>query len=230
MDPESEIPKTETQPREFNDTGEEFEPLPKNRETVFAKWVLLAAAIVFGGLYFYESYEPVIRHPPGILVFDGPQQQEMTGRSWTIPGGYRVETLASFSMRGLVLHTMRYTDDRATDFAPMDFVLGWGPMSDQSVLDKLSFEQRMRAYAWSQLDAKNPVPNGEITARSANMHMIPGDDGIKAQLLSVKPGQIISLEGELVEVSGPNSFYWKSAVGRDGGSQLVWVRQLKVEQ
>jgi hypothetical protein len=234
MNSESESAKPEREIGESPGTAEELAPVPKNRETVFAQRALLAGAILLAAAWLYDYYEPAIRHPPGILIFEEPRQSELTGRSWTLPGGYRVETLATFSMRGLVLHTMRYTDDRAADLMPVDFVLGWGPMSDQRVLDRLTFDQSYRMYSWTQHDDSHIVPDREIIERSANMHMIPADDGVKAQLLAVKQGQIVSFEGELVQVTGPNRFFWRSSLSRTdsgpGGCELVRVRRLTVQE
>ena len=87
----------------------------------------------------------------------------MTGRSWTIRAVTGSKPLLRFRCAVWCCIQCAIPMTSATDFAPMDFVLGWGPMSDQARSINSSFEQRMRAYAWSQLDAKNPVPNGEIT-------------------------------------------------------------------
>jgi hypothetical protein len=77
-----------------------------------------------------------------------------------------------------------------------------------------------------------PIPRQDIERSSANMHMIPADEGIARQLKALKPGQTVRIEGWLVEARAADGWRWRSSLTRDdtgGGScELVFVRDVQV--
>ena len=63
------------------------------------------------------------------------------------------------------------------------------------------------------------------------MHLIPADDFIRAQLLAVKQGSIVTLEGQLVEVRDTQEqWHWRSSLTRNdtgaGACEIIWVKQV----
>jgi hypothetical protein len=65
------------------------------------------------------------------------------------------------------------------------------------------------------------------------MHLIPASDDISKRLEAVSPGQVVTMDGYLVQVHGPNGFAWKSSLSRtdtgEGACELMWVEQLSVK-
>lgn len=169
-----------------------------------------------------------VPQPPGLLAPADPTQLAPDrAATWT----YKQHTftpLAQFELRARVLSTERYRFDRASELSPVDFALGWGPMSDSRVLKSFSIQQRNRWYFWSSPDL--PLPEGEVIAHSANMHMIPADDAIARRLLAVQPGQIVALRGKLVRADGKDGWHWVSSLTRtdtgDGSCEVVWVESV----
>ncbi|MFB3779653.1 MAG: hypothetical protein ACE141_18690 [Bryobacteraceae bacterium] len=196
----------------------------------FGKWL---AALVTLGASLYWFVDPGIRHPPGVLAPDDPRQTLTTGFTLADHPAYRITALAHFSVRGLVLHTERYWWDRGSEVSPVDFALGWGRMSDQSVIDRLSITQGRRWYQWRPKDRQPPLPVEEIISHSANMHLIPADPTVRRQMLSVGRGRVVSLSGYLVLVEGKDGSRWRSSLSRtdtgSGACELVWVKRLSVE-
>jgi hypothetical protein len=154
------------------------------------------------GLWNYWQGRPVV-HPPGILVLAAPVQQAL---ATTVPDlakpGYQITPLESFSLEARVLGRERYRFDRAADLSPLDLALGWGAMSDQAVLERIDISQSGRFYYWHV--SQFPIPRREIETHSANMHMIPATGEVERQLLDVRPGQLVTLHGYLVEVHAPD--------------------------
>jgi hypothetical protein len=191
--------------------------------------ILFAALIAFGA-YQHLSHRPVAQ-PEGVLVGDAPLQREIAPgtRSFT-HGDYAINALAEFRLKARVLRTERYRLGREADLSPVDFALGWGPMSDSSVLQNIDITQSNRFYFWraSQL----PIPRQDIVSHSANMHMIPADDSIRRQLLEVREGQVIALDGYLVRVNADDGWHWSSSLSRtdsgNGACELVWVERVRV--
>src|SRR5581483_5433159 len=131
------------------------------------------------------------KYPPGVLVADQPDQTATSnGKSWQVKG-YTLKSLADYRIRARVLMTERYFMDREADLSPLDVTVGWMRMSDQDVLDRLSIYRQRRAYCYRPKASTWPIPAAEITAHSANMHLIPADDEILHRLRSVNEGDII---------------------------------------
>lgn len=61
-------------------------------------------------------------------------------------GKYELEALANFDIEARVLSKENYYADRESELVPVDLALGWGAMSDSSVLEKLSISQSGRFY------------------------------------------------------------------------------------
>ena len=172
---------------------------------------------------------PIV-HPPGVLVSTDPVQTDLGPSPPRLSkAGYQILPLQSFSLVARVLSKERYRFDEAADIAPVDLALGWGRMSDQAILDAFDISQSRRFYFW-HVD-RFPIPRREIETHSANMHMIPANDEVKRNLLSIRAGQIVSLSGYLVEVHGPNGWRWRSSLTREdtdaGACEVVWVETVQ---
>jgi hypothetical protein len=188
---------------------------------------LLAFGIV---VYSIDTIEP--RYPPGILIPEEPNQQLTNGtRGWKM-GKYRVTALAVYEIRARVLHTESYWLDHGADLSPVDLAVGWGRMSDQSIIDQLEFWQGQRWYRYWPQKFKFPLSADEMNAHSANMHMIPANDDVKRALKSVRAGNLIEMDGDLVQVDGPDGFTWRSSLSRTdtgaGACELFRVEKLTI--
>ena len=187
---------------------------------------LLVIGVLLLGVYLWTGRE--ISRPAGVLVQEDPVQRQVDSRLTLDKNGYQINLLASFDIRARVIAAERYRFDRGAQVSPVDLALGWGAMSDSSVLQQISVAQGGRTYSWW---VKNyPVPRTIIETHSANMHMIPADDGIERQLKSLRPGNLVHLKGYLVEVSNKEGFRWKSSLTRSdtgaGACELLWVESL----
>ena len=208
-------------------------------------WRWLLVILILYGAWNHWHNRPQ-SYPPGALVNSQPRQSDVApsishappeqtdgAAVGSIPArnGYRVTALQSFSLEARVLGAEHYRFDREADIAPVDLPLGWGPMSDQSVLDRIEISQAGRFYRW-HVD-EFPIPRHDIEANSANMHMIPANDTIASQLNSVRAGQVVKFSGYLVEVTATDGWRWRSSLTREdtgaGACELVWVEKFEVE-
>lgn len=177
-----------------------------------------------------NSCEREIKNPHGILVNSQPMQKRInTGMSWQ-KDEYTFTALAEFQINAVILDKENYSHDRESDISPVDLALGWGRMSDQSVIDKLKFSQRNRWYYWKT--DNYPIPKLEIDRSSANMHMIPKDETIEELLDGVVKGNLIAIKGYLVKVTASDGWRWISSLSREdtggGACEIVWVEQLQI--
>ncbi len=191
------------------------------------KIILFIALISYGG-YQHFSQRP-ISHGVGIVAGQQPTQHASKQQGFT-HNGYHITPLEDFSIEARVLAAKDYTFGREADLAPVDLALGWGTMSDEAVLSKISISQSNRFYHW-RVDAF-PIPRKEIELQSANMHMIPADSQVEKTLKSVRPGQVVKITGYLIEAKADDGWRWKSSLTREdtgaGACEVIFVKSLSV--
>ena len=192
-------------------------------------WLIVVAVLLALAYYEFE-YEPAITHAPGILAPNAPQQISLTEpRIWQ-KDEYRITALAQFNLEARVLSKERYWFGREADLSPADLALGWGPLSDQNVLDRLHISQNGRRYSW--WGRPLPLPPETIYAHSANMHILPANEEVETRLDQICNGDIVTLRGYLVAIQAGNGWHWRSSLSRtdrgDGACEVVWVESLSI--
>ncbi|WP_196159073.1 hypothetical protein [Reinekea sp. G2M2-21] len=190
------------------------------------KKLLLIAALAVIAYQFMPSQTVTLG--PGVVASQLPMQQPLANAKPFNLGDYRITPLSDFDIEAKLLAKKRYRTGREADLSPYDLALGWGRMSDETVLANIDISQSGRWYRWSTKDF--PIPRREIEQSSANMHMIPGDEYVRAQLDDLVPGQHIRLSGFLVRVDASDGWHWQSSLTRDdvgdGACELVYVRSV----
>ena len=125
------------------------------------------------------------------------QSPPITHRSWfttwsaTPRAGYRIDAR--------VLRTRRYYLDLYAHFSPVDFALAWGPMGNPEVDAWVTWDQHDRWYYY-RVPEEAPFDLREIRDHSANVHIIPANPALESALRNVEAGDVIRLEGYLVDV------------------------------
>jgi len=195
------------------------------------KWVgmrsflkLLLVCVAGWGIAHFWPWRPIV-HPAGVLTAEEPEQRNCPPRSLGEFKGYGLTAVASYALRARVLHTKRYWIDR-DDLVPYDVALGWGRMSDQAVLDRLNISQSNRFFFYEWRD-EPPIPEQEIVCHSSNNHVIAANSVVARVISSLRSGQIVSMKGWLVDVSGPDGFHWFTSTRRDdtgnGACEVFYV-------
>src|SRR3569833_2906536 len=165
-----------------------------------------------------------VDHAVGILAPDVPVLIVRSGLPAFSVADYRIMPAATFSLQARVLATEAYHAGREADLSPVDLALGWGPMSDSAVLDRLQISQgnRFYYYRWS---GAPPLPPADIGEHSANLHMLPASDDNKRRLGTGRTGLIVARSGFLVRGQGPDGWHWISSMTRsdsgNGACELV---------
>lgn len=194
------------------------------------RWGTLAVVAMAGCLGFWWWQGRAISQPAGILAPGDPVQAPPDSQEpWTFRN-HRITPLARFELRARVLGAERYRFDRAAELSPVDLALGWGPMSDSRILEAFTIDQRDRWYFWRA--AAMPISGTEVIGHSANMHMIPANEGVAGRLKSARTGQLVRLRGKLVRVDGRDGWHWVSSLTRtdtgDGSCEVIWVDSAEV--
>jgi hypothetical protein len=194
------------------------------------KKLIITLAILAIALAYFFYPETVITYPPGETAPSPPVQTNLvTQKKWTV-GEFTVEALAAYDIKARVLSRDNYSMGKESELSPFDLALGWGPMSDQSVIDKIDVSQRDRWYFWHS--DMLPIPSQEIYLNSANTHIIPEDENVEDEFDKVYKGSLIEMKGYLVKVTTAEGWHWISSLRRDdtggGACELFWVENLTV--
>ena len=180
--------------------------------------LLLIVLLVGGGYQYWHSHKSRVPAAAVTASLD---------REWDAYG-HHIVPLERFEFDARVLRAEHYSMDRQAQLARVDLALGWGPMADPAVLDKISITQSNRFYYWRTDDF--PIPRREIEVNSANMHMVPASAAVERALNSIKPGQHVRFSGYLIEARAPDGWRWKSSLTREdtgaGACELVWVEKV----
>ena len=151
--------------------------------------------VLWGAWHWYAG-RPV-HQPDGVLAAAEPEQTDLAGVAPIRLGRWTLTPRASYRITARVLATERYHFDAIADLAPEDAALGWGPMSDNRVLADIDISQGHRFYYWRARRAS--VPRELIITHSANTHLIPSSKAVARLLERLRPGQVVTLSGALVD-------------------------------
>ncbi len=193
------------------------------------RWVWLLALLL--ALAWCQHAQRPLTHPPGVLVADAPLQQALDAPVASLhKGDATITPLARFSLSARVLSRADYHWDAGANIAPVDLAVGWGRMSDSAILDKMKLSQSGRFFHWQVQEF--PIPEREIIESAANMHLIPANAIIAREIKRTRAGDVVSLDGYLVQVDGPGGYKWVSSLTRSdtgaGACELVWVEHFDI--
>jgi hypothetical protein len=140
-------------------------------------------------------------------------------------GDFEITPLASYDIEARVLSVEPYSIDGGSRLSPLDFAVGWGPMSDSAVLDHFRVSQGARFF--TIYPDETAIDLATALRGSANMHLIPASSDIRDQLERVRRGHVVHLKGYLVRVNGPRGYLWTSSLTRNdtgnGACELFYV-------
>ncbi|NOX17044.1 MAG: hypothetical protein GXO87_02030 [Chlorobi bacterium] len=191
-------------------------------------FIFLFAAIIFAVIKFYPDNE--IKQPPGILVKNPPISKPLVkGKKWT-KDDFNFTALRSLKMEARVLGKESYWADSGSELSPYDLAVGWGPLSNQTVVDGIEFWQARRWLHWKFKKATSF--NREVELHTANMHIIPASDEVEDILDDVQTGNVVSLSGYLVSIKRDDGWRWKSSTRWDdtggGACEVVWLENIHI--
>jgi hypothetical protein len=115
---------------------------------------------------------------------------------------------------------------------PEDLALAWGPVLRPPFVGKISYSQYTRFYFWRTKDLS--LDRGAIVSHSANVHIIPRSLRVRSAARSLSKGDLVRLEGWLVDVDGidDTGFHWGTSATREdegpGSCETVYLERLTV--
>lgn len=147
---------------------------------------------------------------------------------------------ASYSISAKVESAKAY-DDSISSAIPYDLLLSWGQMATSDVDSKLTWEQGNRQGSVSgALGGSNGanVSTSYVINHVSNNHLIPANDRIREALSTIRPGDLIKIDGRLVDVRlhtddsrvlSVSSSKTRTDQG-DGACEVIFVEHLKINE
>jgi len=191
----------------------------------FLKPVLAIAVCCFGvaGLL---SGRP-IDQPPGVLVSDEPLQVATRAAAFNLDE-FELTPQADYDIEARVLSTETYSIGTDARLSPIDFAVGWGPMSDSAVLSHFRVRQGGRFFTIYPDEQAIDLDTALLGA--ANMHLIPANGRVRQQLEHTRVGSVVRLRGQLVNITGPNGYHWNTSLTRKdtgaGACEVFYVESI----
>lgn len=90
-------------------------------------------------------------------------------------------------------------DDGLEEVMPLDVALAWGPLGNPDILETMSFHLARR-YVSARWDGEMPLANDVVMQHLSNHHLVFSSEALRAQLEDVEPGELLELEGHLVDI------------------------------
>jgi hypothetical protein len=104
-------------------------------------------------------------------------------------------------------------------------------MSDSSALERVEISQSNRFYYW-RTSANGPLTREAIIAHSANTHVIPADPLVARELGRLRPGETVTLTGDLVDAARDDGATIHTSMTRTdtgpGACEVMLVRDVDV--
>ena len=192
---------------------------------------LLALTYVVWGAWNWYIGRPV-HQPDGILAPDEPLQADVPATFVTPHGRWVLTPRASYRITARILGVERYHFDHLSGLIPEDLALGWGPMSDNRVLDKMEIYQSDRFYFW-RIPRELALGRDIIISHSANTHVIPENSTVGHQLSRLRPGQVVTLTGLLVNARRDDGAWINSSMVRTdtgaGACEVMLVEEVDTQ-
>jgi len=202
--------------------------------------VVKAAAIVLVALFAVDRFLPGLplallgpASAPRPNALKEPVQGDPADEPFVETRGrrtFRITPRASYDVAARVASTERYRWGAAGALLPWDFVLTWGAATREPAWSHVAYLQTGRFYNWSTHDAS--LDPAYLGSHTANTHLIPATGRVAFALAHVSRGDVVRLEGDLVDVDGPDGFVWRTSLSRTdtgpGACETLYVKSVTI--
>lgn len=148
--------------------------------------------------------------------------------------GQSIDVLQPFKGDFRILGAKSYSDDPQAKFSPIDYAVSWGLFAEPEIARHISVKQYDRYLNWTM--DKVPVPKQQAMQMVSNIHIIPATPEIAQAVKQVQRGDLVRLQGELVEVRDRDLVWTSSLTPTDTGdgacevfrvSSIQWLEKVQ---
>lgn len=169
---------------------------------------------VVPGQAIADPIQTPVEAAPTALEFDG-VRATLTAR-------------AHYATKAWVVATDDGFDGPLGKVMPLDVALAWGPLGSPDILKTMRFHLKRR-YVSVRWDGEMPLPHEAVMTHLSNHHLIPATPELHEYLRDVREGDLLELEGHLVDVDIANSRGIRTSMRRDdkgdGACEVLFVER-----
>ncbi|QCU90138.1 hypothetical protein [Thiomicrorhabdus sediminis] len=191
------------------------------------KLLALALAVFVWQHFYYVSSAPKLG--PGVVAGGAPYVSQADTKTFR-DGDFTIYPSNNFSAEVRVLHATHYYFDRASRLSPFAMIVGWQEMSDESYIEAYDFSHFERSYSWDS--ETMPLESEDVEHKIANLNIIPANNGVKAMLNNIKIGNVVEIEGFIVNVKSSTGWRWSSAhndkLSAEPGNQIIYATKISI--
>jgi len=184
-----------------------------------SRLALLVVAIVGGAFWYghsrHEAQAP--RPADGVLVGAAPRWgvASIGNHAAYMPLGHnQALPVGALDITGRVLARKTYPSEGFGDQLTLDLVLGWGPMSDNRVLDQLAIVQQDRSMQ-IEPGAGFSLKLAEAYASAINISIHSDYFDNRPILESIRPGDVVRMVGWTLRLRDQQGKTWEGGAGQD---------------
>ena len=203
------------------------------------KLLLVVLCLVAGANWFL--YEREISHSAGIQVAEDPQVLSTVRKPWNDDKGLHYRPLKQLVIKARLLSRNNISLGSWDHISPVDLGLGWQQMSDTRILDQLDCAQYNAPIGGTRFLACH-IRNGadildwsraehtKLWSQATHVHAIPATRQIEKILSQLRPGQILELDGQLVQVQDHegHTLLTSSTILGDSSCEVMWVEAVRL--
>ena len=189
---------------------------------------ILLSIVAFSGFYLWSVFP--INHGPGEIAPNKPKIERI---GWEKSFYYKsAEIIPKRKISGEVriLERKRYFFDGKSQHSPIDVLVGWNEMSDERNIEHLRFKLEDRYFDLGY--SKPPLPLNQIFNQINLWHLIGSTEEIDKKIKGLRKGNIMQIEGFIVDIDFEDNYPWKSELKNRTGEHLnntiIWITNLYV--
>ena len=205
------------------------------------RWLVILVVVIAAwyGYTFLRDYPRGGRGAAPLALGGEPVQEELPKPiPVTVQRGDRTFFIIKthrYALTAEVLAAHAYDWVWTTEFYDVDLGLAWGDQV-RRLTETYSFYQDARFLFWRSDAPVSEEERAYITTHVGNVHVLPaeGKPHVGRALRSARPGDLVSLEGYLVEIqdAGTNRLAKSSTTRTDTGNgacEVMWVDRVQID-
>ncbi len=198
----------------------------------YVRYFVLAGLLALF-VYNYCIYTPRYRRMVGPVAVAQPYQLIRLPLTAFPYKGHKIVRVADFSVEARVLSlAWRFPAGDFARLSPVDIAVGWGFMAEEesAAMYKIHHVPAVRRLLFTVSWASGAA--GMVNFHVANIHVIPAGAAVEKKLREVRVGDVVAMEGRLVNVVFPDGSYIYTSVSRrdggDGACEVLWLEKLEI--